>query len=261
MASVWNPGQYEKFRGERSQPFYDLLSLVRPIPGGRAIDLGCGTGQLTSALHETTKAKETLGIDSADTMLAQSAEFAGAGLEFQRLEIEDLPVGATYDLVFSNAAIQWIDDHETLLTRLAGNVADGGQLAIQMPANDDHPSHQTAFELAGEEPWATHLAGYRRIWPVLPPEQYASLLHRLGFDEQHVRLQVYPHSLESSAAVVEWVRGTLLTDYQKRMSSEAFEGFLQAYRARLLPQLEDQSPFFYAFKRVLLWGLRTPAHV
>jgi trans-aconitate 2-methyltransferase len=94
------------------------------------------------------------------------------------------------------------------------------------------------------------------VSPVLSPEAYAELLHRLGFAEQHVRLQVYAHTLASRDEVVEWVRGTMLTDYQRRMPADAFARFLARYREVLLSRLADERPFLFPFKRVLLWGRR-----
>jgi len=90
----------------------------------------------------------------------------------------------------------------------------------------------------------------------LKPEAYAALLHRLGYRQQHVRLQVYGHHLATRDEVIEWVKGTLLIDYQKRLPPEWFRRFLDRYRERLLPQLEDRQPFFYPFKRLLLWAQR-----
>jgi trans-aconitate 2-methyltransferase len=254
MTSPWNPDQYARFRNERSQPFLDMLELVQPASGGRAVDLGCGTGELTPALHARLQARETVGLDSSESMLAKSGEFAGNGVRFERGTIESFAPAEPFDVVFSNAALQWVDGHEELFPRLAKAVAAGGQLAVQMPANDDHPSHLTAHAVAREEPFATALGGYSRTWPVKKPEWYAELLDRLGFSEQSVRLQVYGHHLASRDEVVEWVKGTLLTDYQKRMPPETYEQFLKRYRERLMPRLEDRKPYFYAFKRVLVWG-------
>ena len=81
MASSWDPAQYDRFRDERQQPFFDLLALVEPRPGMRVVDLGCGTGELTRTLHQRLAAADTLGIDASETMLARSTEFAGAHLE------------------------------------------------------------------------------------------------------------------------------------------------------------------------------------
>jgi trans-aconitate 2-methyltransferase len=101
------------------------------------------------------------------------------------------------------------------------------------------------------------MEGYVRQFRVLKPEQYSSLLHRLQYAEQHVRLQVYGHVLGSREDVVEWVKGTMLTDYQRRMPPELFDRFLADYRAALLPKLSDARPFFYPFKRILFWGVRS----
>jgi trans-aconitate 2-methyltransferase len=255
-SSDWNPEQYERFRDERSRPFFDLLDLVQLRSGMRVVDLGCGTGELTREMHRRLSARETIGIDNSPAMLAKSADFAGDGLRFEQGDIGAFESEEDFDLVFSNAALQWVPDHEPLFRRLTAALTQRGQLAVQMPANNDHPSHLTAFAISGEPPFREALGGYERQWPVLAPEAYATLLHRLGFREQHVRLQVYAHELESREAVVEWVRGSLLTDYERRLPDELWPHFLERYQEGLLPQLEDARPFFYPFKRVLLWGAR-----
>src|ERR671917_284386 len=113
--SDWNPEQYGRFHGERAQPFFDLLALVDPRPGMRVVDLGCGTGELTRELHRQLAARETIGIDNSPAMLAKSAPFAGDRLRFEPGDIGAFESEGDYDLVFSNAALQWVPDHEPLL--------------------------------------------------------------------------------------------------------------------------------------------------
>jgi len=252
----WNPAQYERFKNERSRPFFDLLDLVRGSELGRVLDLGCGTGELTRAMHEKLHAKETVGVDSSDAMLAKAAPFAGAGLRFEKGDIATFGSNAQFDLVFSNAALQWVDDHPSLLERLTALLAPGGQLAVQIPSNDDHPSHLVARDVARETPFREVLGGHERVFPNLSLADYATTLHRLGFQEQKVEMLVYAHVLSSRDDVVEWVKGTLLTDYEKRMPAEMWPRFLARYRELLLPQLEDARPYFYPFKRILFWGGR-----
>lgn len=253
---AWDPEQYGRFRNERAQPFYDLLALVRRRPGMRVVDLGCGPGELTRVLHEQLDARETLGLDSSPAMLARASAHAGATLAFERGDVGEWRAAGDWDLVFSNAALHWVADHPHLFARLHDALAPAGQLAVQMPANFDHPSHTVAAELADEEPFHSAMGGYERGRPILEPEEYAVLLHELGFREQHVRLQVYLHLLPTREDVVEWVKGSLLTDYQSRMPAALFERFLAEYRARLLPRLERATPYPYPFKRVLLWAAR-----
>lgn len=241
--SAWSPEQYERFKNERAQPFWDLAALIEHRPKMRIVDLGCGTGELTRALHDHLHAEETLGIDSSETMLLKSSAFGHQLLRFEKGTIESFVADRPFDLVFSNAALHWVADHASLLRRLTSFVGREGQLAIQMPANDDHPSHRTAVEVARElgiEPRPPH---------VLAPEEYAQILFELGYKRQHVRMQVYGHVLPSSADVVEWVRGSVLTYYERDDPR-----FLDRYRALLLRVLGDQRPYFYTYRRVLMWG-------
>jgi trans-aconitate 2-methyltransferase len=251
---VWNPDQYEKFRDERAAPFYDLLALVEKRPGMRLVDLGCGTGDMTRVLHDTLQAEETVGIDNSDSMLSKTERYAGAGLSFEKHDIAEFNAEGSFDLVFSNAALHWISDHAGLFKRLTAALRPGGQLAVQMPANTGHQSHYTADEVAAEDPFRDLLGGYVRPSPLLKPEEYAVLLNKLGFRDQHVRLQVYGHLLESRDQVVEWVRGTRLTDYEKRLPPDLYKQFLSRYRELLMERLEETRPFLYTYNRIHLWG-------
>jgi len=252
---LWDPAQYERFHDERSRPFVDLLALVRPRPGMRIVDLGCGTGELTERLHRTLSARETRGIDASDAMLAKTPARAADGLSFEKGDIADFAPGPSFDLVFSNAALHWLPDHAGLFARLSAALREGGQIAVQVPANYDHPSHVVAAEVAGESPFREAAGGRVDGQPgVLRPEDYATILDRLGYVEQDVRLQVYAHHLPARDAVVDWVKGTLLTAYQQRLPAEVYPQFLARYRERLLPRLEDTRPYLFLFKRILLWG-------
>ena len=252
---AWSPDQYERFKRERDQPFADLLALAGRCEGGRVVDLGCGTGALTARLHEATGAARTLGIDSSEAMLDKAPPLERDGLSFRHADIATFDEGP-WDLVFSNAALQWLPDHEALFVRLAHLVAPGGQLAVQVPANFDQPAHVVAAELANEPRWRGAFGDRVQAPAVLAPTSYSRLLHALGFAEQHVRLQVYAHLLPSPDDVVEWVKGTLLNAYLPLLPEDRRAEFVADYRARLLPRLPDERPFLFPFQRILLTGRR-----
>jgi trans-aconitate 2-methyltransferase len=253
---TWNPTQYERFRSEREQPFHDLVALITRRPAGRVVDLGCGTGLLTAELHRELEATSTIGVDSSDSMLERARSLDVPGLTFVHGDIDEWEPDAPVDVVFSNAALQWLPDHPQLFERITTMLVPGGELAVQVPANFDHVSHTLAADIAREEPFATAMHAYTRTFSVLAPEAYAILLHELGYIAQSVRLQVYGHVLESADAVVEWVKGTLLTDYEARLPESLHEEFVARYRERLNTALGDQRPYFYPFKRILLWARR-----
>jgi trans-aconitate 2-methyltransferase len=256
---AWNPQQYERFRSERAAPFYDLFRLVEREPGMRVVDLGCGTGEWTHHAHVELGATSTVGIDTSSAMLAKAAPRVMPGLTFEQKDIRAWAkdagsAGARYDLVFSNAALHWLRSHEELFESITRTLAPRGQLAVQVPANFDHPTHVVANEVAHDPEFAAKLEGTHDRTEILSPEAYATLFHRLGFATQHVRLQVYPHVLDSREGAIEWVKGSLLTAFEKRLSPGDFARFLTVYRERLFAIVPDEHPFFFPFKRVLMWG-------
>jgi trans-aconitate 2-methyltransferase len=254
----WNPEQYGRFKAERAQPFWDLVGLVEPGPLRRAVDLGCGTGELTAAVAGRLGVEEMIGVDNSAGMLAAAAPHARAGVSFEHGDIAGWAADREYDLVLANAALHWVPDHGGVLARWAAALADGGQLAIQVPANADHPSHLASVHVAHTEPFVSAMAGTPPADPVaanvLASEAYAEILFELGCRAPHVRLQVYPHVLASSSDVVEWTRGTSLTRFFKVLPAELHEPFLAAYRTELLGRIGERAPYLFAFKRILMWG-------
>src|SRR5579871_1697542 len=252
---AWDPAQYHRFRREREAPFDDLVALVAPVPGGRVADLGCGTGELTARLHHHVRARETVGVDRSPEMLAQAKKQAAPGLRFEAGDIATFGGTGEWDVVASNAALHWVPGHEAVLARWAGALGRGGQLAVQVPANVDHPAHRIAAEV-GEE-FAEAFGGTPPPDPVLsvlPPGRYAEVLDELGFADQLVRLQVYAHRLTSTAEVVEWLKGSSLTRFRSRLDDATYARLLERYRTRLLAEMGERAPYFYAFKRILIWG-------
>lgn len=250
----WSPEQYHKFQIERAQPFFHLMALVRQKAEMDIVDLGCGSGELTQILHREFSAKSTLGTDNSPAMLNKCKQYAETGLTFKNESIESFIERDRYDLVFSNAALQWCDDHTDLFLRLRNSLKAGGQIAIQMPMNHDYPTHTIALALAQEEPFYSALRGEIRHYPLLDVAEYASLLYGMGFTEPVARVSVYGHLLESREEVIEWVKGTLLTYYESRFTPDVYKRFLLEFRTRLFKNLPDTKPFYYPFKRVLLWG-------
>jgi trans-aconitate 2-methyltransferase len=257
----WNPQQYGKFAAERAQPFHDLLALIRDRPVARAVDLGCGPGELTRLAADELGCTSMVGIDNSPAMLARTDEHAGGAVRFEAGDIGAWTSGSDLDLVLAAASLQWVPDHASVLGRWTTALGPGGQLAVQVPANANQPTHLVACDVANREPF---LSAFGEDGPpidpvasyVLEPEQYATLLHDLGFTEQHVRLQVYPHLLGNSHDVVEWVRGTTLTRFQKRLDATLFAEFLVAYERALIDVIGEHEPYFFPFRRILMWGRR-----
>jgi trans-aconitate 2-methyltransferase len=181
-------------------------------------------------------------------MLARAAEHARPGLRFERTAIED--VAGQWDLVVSHAALQWVDNHAALIPRLLSLARSGGQVAVQLPSNHSHPTHQLIVQIAGEEPFRSALGGWYRGWPVLGIDAYAELLHAHGAEQITVFEKVYPHVLGNADALGDWTSGTALVPYFERLPESLHDPFMQEYRRRLRARWPSV-PVFYGFRRTL----------
>ena len=243
----WDPTQYHKFQAERSAPFFDLLALVHVRPNSRVVDLGCGTGELTRQLVEALPNSDVTGIDSSSQMLGKAASFASENLHFEQGDQAHLT--GEWDLIFSNAALHWSENHSELIPRLFRRLAPGGQIAVQIPSNHNHISHQVYREIASEELFQSILNGFQRYAPVLSIDEYARLFFQCGAEKIVVFEKVYPHILENSEAVVEWISGTALVPYFERLG-EHKEEFVNAIRKKMRAAIPE-TPVFYPFRRIL----------
>jgi len=242
---AWNPTQYDRFKTERSQPFWDLSRLVDFTGAGRLLDIGCGTGELTRELHNRERLPYTLGIDSSAKMLASAK--SENGLEFKNVPAESFVPDKPFDIVISNAALQWTEGHRSLFPKILGWVRPGGQVAIQMPANFEHLSHQVADEVAARY-------GLRaRVVPVLSMEDYAQLLIDCGVTEMNIFTKLYPHPMPAAQSVVEWTKGTYLTHFEKQMDPVRFQEFLRDYAGEFIDRVGD-GPYLYTFRRLFIYA-------
>ena len=225
---TWNAEQYLQFEKERTRPCRDLVSHIDLVHPRRLIDLGCGPGNSTSVLAERWPDAEITGLDSSPEMIA-AATRQYPNIKWLTGDIAKLPTGESHDLILANAVLHWLPGHESLFPQLMRNVAPGGALAVQMPANFDAPAHRLMRELAATRPWQNRLPENIREWFVHPPGFYYDTLAHTA-----ARLDLwtteYQHVLPSAQAIVEWYKGTGLRPYLDALKSAADrEEFLTDY--------------------------------
>jgi trans-aconitate 2-methyltransferase len=227
----WDPAKYLEFAGPRLRPAVDLLARVPLAAPGVIYDLGCGAGNVTRLLVARWPAAAVTGVDGSATMLA-AARAATPAVTWEQADLRTWRPPRPADLVFSNAALHWLDDHRRLLPRLIADLAPGGVLAVQMPRNHGAPSHteMVAAALAGS--WRERLRPVLRARPVAEPAVYQDIL------EPHVaRLDIweteYLHVLDGDNPVVEWTRGSALKPLLDALHEPDRSAFLAEYTARI----------------------------
>ena len=255
---VWSPAQYRRFAAERRQPFDALVALCKPCRGGLAFDLGCGPGELTRELPRRLGVAHVVGVDASDAMLESAAEHQDDSVSFRMGDLRTFESDVPVDVCFSNAALQWAGDHESVLRLWRAQLAPGGQLAVQVPCNGDHPAYQAITDTIAEQRalFSGPLPSLASDDNVLTVERYTELLCALGASELNVHLRVFPHVLSGPLQVLEWVRGTALHRVRVALPDDAAYGaFLAAYEERLRRVLgPPDMPYLFTFKRTFLWA-------
>ncbi|WP_102960903.1 trans-aconitate 2-methyltransferase [Mangrovicella endophytica] len=228
----WEPALYLRFEAERTRPSTDLLARVEPRTAGPVVDLGCGPGNSTELLARRFSRSSIIGVDTSEAMLTEARRRLPSA-EFHRADVVSWMPDVPPSVIFANAVLQWVGDHETLLPRLAGLLAPGGVLAIQMPDNLDEPSHRLMRETAEDGPWRERLADVVTARQrLLPPERYYDLLATVA-SEVDVWTIVYHHPMPDIEAIVEWLRSTGLKPFIDGLEDAQRSAFLRAYAERL----------------------------
>jgi len=253
---AWNPQQYLKFGGERLRPAHDLLARVTLETPRQIVDLGCGTGTVTALLRARWPGAQIVGVDNSQAML----ERARATLPDIAWELDDLAkwkAAEPVDLLVSNAALHWLDDHTTLFPRLLSNLRPGGVLAVQMPAQHNAPSHQIGYDLAESARWRDRLQGLVRRRPILEPREYYSLL-RPQVSSLDLWITEYVQTLTGDNPVVEFTKGSFVGAWLSALPADEARDFEADYRQQIAaayPACSDGVTLF-PFRRFFLIAQR-----
>lgn len=263
--SDWNPALYLRFDVERTRPAAELLARVPLSRARHVVDLGCGPGNSTELLVKRFADAKVTGIDHSPAMLEQARRRLPAA-DFVQEDIGDWPGRSglqAFDLVFSNAALQWVSGHEQLIPRLFAALPRQGVLAIQMPDNLDEPTHRLMREVAGLPQFAPHAGAATQLRAaILTPGRYYELLSSPDLDALSIDLwrTVYYHPMDSAAAIVEWLRATGLRPFLQALPEALRAPFLAEYERRVdaaYPAHADGRRLL-AFPRLFIVAQRKP---
>lgn len=228
---MWQPEQYAKFFEFRAMPVYDLLAkFPKHFKPKSIVDLGCGQGPVTRHLADCYPKAKILGIDNSDAMLDQ-ARISYPDINFQKGEIADLD--GRHDLIFSNAALHWLEDLSVCLKKIVNCLNPGGYLAVQIPANFNAPSHSILREIISTRPeWLMKMQNgtlFRDFWS---PEDYYHYWQNLGYTAK-VWTTTYYQDLPGKNPVLEWVKGAILSELRARLSHDDVEEIMAIYSPRV----------------------------
>lgn len=245
--SDWNPDSYLKFRNERTQPSIDLVSRIHLENPNRIIDLGCGPGNSTEVLKNRWPNAEVIGLDSSSAMI-KTAKETNENISWHVADASgDLSFLGSFDLIFSNAVLQWMPDHHLLLPKLYSMLNRDGVLAVQVPYIEKMPIHIGLHELEISEKWHRHFINMAARYTMHSPSYFYDILSRLT--SRHYLWQTdYIHIMDSPADIVNWFSATGLRPYLDCLMSPALKSsFLQEFENIVIksypPQLNGKLLF------------------
>lgn len=225
--SDWNSAQYLKFKSERTQPSADLVNRIGIENPKRIIDIGCGPGNSTYELKKKFPDAYILGVDFSPNMIEKAKNeykdidfmLFDAQKDFDKLE-------GKFDIVFSNACIQWIPNHENLLSDMMRILNENGVMAVQVPYQYEQPMHKIVKAVASKEEWKC-MFSFEKVFNILEENDYFDLLSVLSSDFS-IWKTIYFHRMPSQYSIIEWYRSTGLKPYLEVLSDNKKEEFEKA---------------------------------
>ena len=253
----WDPAHYLKYAGQRVRPALDLLARI-PLENAHTItDLGCGSGNVVEHLSARFPGARITGVDNSAEMLNQARSNHGDMATWVQADVAGWSPEGPQDLIYSNAALHWLDRHDELFPRLAGFVKPGGVLAVQMPNQFAAPSHALMHQVAEHGPWAETLKPLLREAPVAEPGRYYDWLAPLC-DGVDIWQTAYMHVMEGDDPVLDWISSTALAPLRDALAPEQRGPFRDAVGAELrraYPKRADGKTLF-PFRRLFIVAVK-----
>ncbi len=249
--SDWKPHLYLEFEKQRTQPSIDLVARIGHDAPKRIIDIGCGPGNSTHILKRRWPEAEIIGLDASHAMLKQAREKFD-GIQWVQADASgDLTGLGLFDIVFSNAAIQWMPDHPILLENLFSLVGNG-VLAVQVPCTKHMPVHTELQKLTETPNWYAHFTHLSSAHTDFEAPYYYDILSGLSPDID-VWETDYIHVMNNHEAIVRWYSGSGLRPYLDRLDDEALKSaFLSEYEVLLKEAypLQADKKVLFPFRRI-----------
>ena len=256
--TTWDVEQYERYKTYRDRPALDLMvQLPSDIAPREIWDLGCGAGEHAALLAARYPEARIHGLDSSSAML-EAARKRSANVDWVEAGIADFAPAVPPDLIFTNAALQWLPDHRMLFPKLVGTLAPNGVFACQVPVTWGESWHAKLRAVADDGPWSARLQGVRSIAPVASAADYYDWLSPLA--EVDVWKTTYLHVLAGEDPIVDWMTGTGLRPYLDRLDDPGERAaFLAAYSACIAPDFPRHAgAVLLDFPRLFIVARRHP---
>lgn len=245
----WDSEQYLRFKNQRTQPVIDLVKKIDSTQPKNILDVGCGPGNSTSVLKRVFPKADILGIDNSENMIGK-AKSLYPDMKFRLCDITtEMDNLDKYDIIFSNACLQWIPNHREFIPKLFNKLNKDGVLAVQMPMNSQEKLFRIMNEVVSKPQWNFSAMDIETN-ETLEPEEYFDIISSCT-DNFDIWETVYYHNMPSAGAMVEWIKGTRLRPYLNaldRAQAESLEREITC-RAEEVYNVQENGEIIFKFRR------------
>ena len=252
----WNPEQYLQFKSQRTQPAIDLVSRINIAPRS-IIDIGCGPGNSTQILVNRWTDSEVVGLDNSTTMI-EKARKDYPGQKWIICNAEDIGPDSKYDLIFSNATLQWIPDHEILIPKLFNCLNPGGAIAVQIPKFKNMPINAAIETVANYYKWINYTKGCEELFTLEDTAFYYEILNKLAKGVELWETS-YFHILNSRESVIDFIRTTGLKPYLDRLPSDEMKSEFEKEvftECKKYYKVQSNGKVLFPFERLFFIGYK-----
>lgn len=254
--SEWNSEQYLKFKSQRTQPAIDLVKRIELDNPNSILDIGCGPGNSSKVLRNAFPNAHILGIDSSENMIDKAKE-TYSDIDFKVMDIQDDSQALNgFDVIFSNACLQWVDNHKTLIPVLFNKLNKKGVLAVQIPMNSQEPLFKIADKIIKEDGWNFSSMSFEAN-TTLSCGEYFDILSSLT-DKFDIWETVYYHNMPSIEAMVEWIKGSRLRPYLNALNNTDAQKLIQKITQRAADDYtkQENGEIILKFRRFFFIAVR-----
>ena len=237
MGAEWDAATYQRVSEPQLAWGREVVGRIALRGDERILDAGCGTGRVTRLLAERVPRGHVTGVDASEAMIEEARrQLADLGdrVVLRRSDLLELEVDEPVDLIVSTATFHWIFDHERLFARLRAALRPGGRLVAQCGgAGNVAGALLVANAVAGETPFAEHLAGMPPRWTFPDPAATIARLEGAGFEGARAWLEEAPATLPDVETASEFLATVVLRCHLELLPDDLRDGFVREVATRL----------------------------
>jgi trans-aconitate 2-methyltransferase len=235
---TWDAEDYSRSSSAQQVWARELIGKLRLQGNESVLDIGCGDGRVTAEIAALVPGGRVLGIDNSPEMIGFASRNRGGGpagnLAFLLKDAGEMDFEEEFDVVFSNATLHWVIDHQPVLRCISRALRPAGRILLQMGGRGNAAEILALMDdLPADPKWQRHFPERVSAYGFHGPEEYAGWLIEAGLTP--VRLELLPKDMAQRGkdGLASWLRTTWLP-YTQRVPEDMRDEFVSEMAERYL---------------------------